>query len=697
VALHEVAEHECVGCYKLFPGRPNKIRCKPSCGRKQPGDRHKNKKRPGGRYKRIVTHFIAIDGEGVTVNGEHHYVLLSVGDKSLHKNGAHLDYESIWAFLWDQFLEDTTATYVGFFLGYDFAQWLRTLPEERARMLLSAQGIASRRRQRSNSNPTPFPVRFNGWEFDMLPHRRFKLRPENSKEPWLYICDAGSFFQTSFLTAIDPEHWTTPLLSTEEMAIIVEGKQRRQVAAFDDTMIQYNVTENVVMSRLMGELHKGLTSIGVSLKRSQYFGPGQAASEWLQQTASIDALEVIAHVPKPVREAAIASYYGGWFEIRRHGHVKGPSWQYDINSAYPHIIAQLPCLKHGYWTQSGTNTKYVLMHVVLKSLATTFGPAPYRTPEGRIMRPMSVQGWYWKHEIEAAYEAGLLHDHALIQSWSLVSSCNCEPPLKDVAKLYEIRRQMGKDTAIGRAAKLVYNSVYGKFAQSAGQPRWANPIYASLITSGCRTMILKALATHPLGASACSMIATDSVLFSAAHPSLAVSDQLGDWSVKESDNLMLFAPGIYWDDKARARIREGKSLSLKSRGVAGSDIASMIEQVDWAFNLWEPKQPWPTVKVPIQFNMITCEQALAWGKWNVAGIVRDNTHRELSSDPHDKRASIFRDDLGWYSIPYPHWVPLESAPYARRFGEGLEARAAEAAEGPDGPVDALFAEALGLS
>jgi hypothetical protein len=123
----------------------------------------------------------------------------------------------------------------------------------------------------------------------------------------------------------------------------------------------------------------------------------------------------------------------------------------------------------------------------------------------------------------------------------------------------------------------------------------------------------------------------------------------------------------------------------------------MINQVDWAFNLWEPKQPWPTVKVPIQFNMITCEQALAWKKWNVAGIVRDNTSRSLSSDPHDKRASIFQDVLGWYSIPYPHWVPMESAPYSKRFGEGLAARAADAAEGPDGPVDSLFAEALGMS
>jgi hypothetical protein len=681
-----------------MPGaRPNKKYCYADCRDKYTGDRHKNKRRPGGRYKRIITHFIAVDGEGVTIDGAHYYVLLSVGDKSLRsQDGKHLQYDDIWAFLWDQFMEDQTATYVGFFLGYDFTQWIRTLPEERARMLLTMQGMAVRRRQHSAQNPTPFPVRYNGWEFDMLPHRRFKLRPENSKEPWLYICDAGSFFQTSFLKAIDPEHWTTPLLSTDEMAIIVEGKQRRQTAALDDAMVKYNVTENIVMSRLMGELHQGLVRIGVHLKRSQYFGPGQAASEWLQTTASIDAAEVLHKVPKPVREATIAAYYGGWFEIRRHGHVKGKSYQYDINSAYPAIIAGLPCLKHGYWTHAGSNTEHVLMHVVLKGMATTFGPAPYRTPEGRILRPSRLEGWYWKREIESAYGAKLLHDHALIESWSFVQTCNCEPPLRKVAELYEMRRQMGKDTAIGRAAKLVYNSIYGKFAQSAGQPRWANPVYASLITAGCRSMILDAIGSHPQGAESVSMVATDSVLFDSPHPKLSVSDALGAWSVKELDNVLLFAPGIYWDDAARERLRLGKSVSLKSRGVASTDIAAMLQEVDAQFAQWTPKQEWPHVSVPIQFNMITCEQALAWNKWNVAGIVRDNTHREMSADPHDKRASIFHDAKGWYSIPYPHWVPLKSAPYARRFGEALEAMDVESPEGPDGPVDALFAEALGM-
>jgi hypothetical protein len=637
-------------------------------------------------------HFVSVDGEGVTLpSGEHRYVLLSVGDKSLHRNGEHLTFDEIWRFLWDCYVEDPNATYVGFFLGYDFTQWLRTLPEGRARILLTREGMAQRRRE--SRNPTPFPVRYRGWEFDMLPHRRFKLRPLNSKDPWLYICDAGSFFQSSFLTAIDPEKWQTPILTADELAVIVEGKQHRSDAAFDATMIRYNVTENAVMSRLMDTLEKGLDGIGVHLSRAQYFGPGQAASVWLELTPCIDAEEFQRITPQDVREAAIAAYYGGWFEIRRHGHIAGASYQYDINSAYPAIIAKLPCLKHGVWTREGANTDLVLMHVQLEGDAA-FGPAPYRMEDGRIIRPQTVRGWYWKHEIEAAYDAKMLTNHQTLESWSYLPACTCRPPLQAVADLYVARLNVGKNSPMGRAAKIVYNSIYGKFAQSAGMPRWSNPVYASLITAGCRAMILRAIGSHPVGPSAVSMVATDSVMLDSPHPTLPISDELGAWSEKRLDNALLFAPGIYWDDNSRQRIRDGQSVSLKSRGIRATDIAAMIEQVDWLFHLWEPRQPWPSVKIPLQFNMITCEQALAWGRWDIAGATRQNTHREISADPHDKRASVFADERGWYSIPYPRWAPLESAPYSRRFGEGIELKGRDAPESPDGLIDQLFAEAL---
>lgn len=688
-----VYERACPGCHQPFTtDNVRQRKCRSECGRVRVRR---------GRYVRVTHRFVAVDGEGVTLpNGEHRYVLLSVGDHSLKasdlivfdEHDEYLSFDDICCFLWDCSRADPDAVYVGFYLGYDFAQWLRTLPEERARMLLSAEGRAKRIR-RQTSNPTPFPVRYAGWEFDILPHRRFKVRPEGSKEPWLFVCDAGSFFQTSFLRAIDPEKWETPILSDDEWRTILAGKERRATASLDDDMIRYNVTENVVMSRLMQRYDEGLRAIGVHLNRGRYFGPGQAASAWLESSGCVDAATFRENTPEPVRTAARASFYGGWFEIRRHGHVAGTSYTYDINSAYPAEIATLPCLEHAHWSNDDAEDALVLCYATVAG-SGSYGPMPYRTSDARILRPQRVRGWYWRHELEAAYAAGLIDDVEIDARWSLRVDCDCPPPLTEVRSLYENRRAMGKDSAAGRAAKLVYNSLYGKFAQSIGQPRWANPVYASLITAGCRVRILDALATHPDGAAACSMVATDSVTFDTPHPGLTISDELGDWSAKQSHDLLLFAPGIYWDDSTRERIADGRSVTLKSRGVRASDLAAMVAEIDWRFRLWEPRQPWPTFTIPVQFAMVSCEQALAWGKWHLAGSVRQNVTRKLSADPHDKRASVFKDARGFYTIPFPRWDTLDSAPYTRAMGEDYEKRQGNSPYGPDGSVDALFAEAL---
>src|SRR5438876_2213174 len=140
------------------------------------------------------TRFIAVDGEGVDVwveeemydedSGEfvselvkeHQYVLLSIGEESIHHNGIPLTWREIFPFLWRQFEENPDAAFVGFFLGYDFTMWLKDLSEKDAKRLLTKSGIESR--QRLGGSPLPFPVIVeNRWEIDILGAKRFKLRP----------------------------------------------------------------------------------------------------------------------------------------------------------------------------------------------------------------------------------------------------------------------------------------------------------------------------------------------------------------------------------------------------------------------------------------------------------------------------------------------------------------------------------------
>lgn len=653
----------CETCGSLFTTRDRrKRRCRPDC-------RNTNAARARTRAAHDVA-FVGVDGEGVTdAFGRHTYVLLSVGEESLHLGGAELTHEEIFPFLYDCFLTDPTAAYVGFYLGYDFTMWLKSLPEERARMLLTDEGIKKRARHSSGGNATPFPVevRIDGvvYELDYLEKRRLKIRRDGGK--WMYICDAGPFFQTSFLKACDPSKATHPVCSDDEYAVIVEGKSARSTAQFDPSMIRYNTMENRILARLMSQLNRGLVDIGIKLTRKQWFGPGQAATAWMNLIGAPESSEIIDVTPDEVLEAAVASYYGGWFEITAHGPIPGPLYEYDINSAYPARIATLPCLLHGEWKQEqGHGATLELVHAtVTVAPGYAVGPMVHRTSKGSVLRPLTSAGWVWADELRASLSMYHPDDVTcdIDDAWSYYG-CDCPPPFAAIADVYEDRKRIGKNTPEGVARKLIINSVYGKLAQSVGNPRHASAIYASLITSACRAQMASAIATHPTGHLDVVMIATDGIYFRSPHPSLDIDPtRLGAWDESTKSNVTLFKPGVYWSDDARTRVR---NAGLKSRGISASDLARVIDRIDDAFRRTDD---WPSITIPVAFSMTSAKSALHRGKWQTAGHITVGGTRSDSADPRLKRMYVGKDAEGIRrSAPWPQSLELESTPYAKTFG-----------------------------
>src|SRR5882762_2441015 len=660
--------------------------------------------------------FIGVDGEGVTTRpgGDHKYVLFGAGDQQI-ENPDGLEWEEIFQFLYEQ--KRPRTGFVGFFLGYDFTQWLKTMPEERARGLLTIEGKEKRRSKSQKMHGKFLPVSLGEWEIDILGSKRlqFRHRPcmcltvkcDHEAGPWVYICDAGGFFQTSFLNVINPKNWQEPIVTDDEYALVLEGKERRATATLDTDMRQYMALEIDILQRVMRDLDKGFRKIGLFLTPQQWFGPGQAAQTWMRQQSVPKREEIEAAVPDWFLEAAAKSYFGGWFEIMCHGIVEGVSHEYDINSAYPWIISTLPCLLHGRYTR-GTGTPKpsegdkVLVYAHVKNRnrgdRAYIGPALHRDTNGRIARPLETKGYFWWHELMAAKHAGCITSIRCTE-WMTYSPCDCMPPLWKIKNLYKMRLEVGKNTSLGKAAKLIYNSMYGKFAQSVGSPVFGNPVYASLITSGCRTMSLDAIATHPGGQADVLMVATDAVYFLSEHPGLPISSELGEWDHAERSRLTLFKPGVYWDDAARAAIADGRHAVFKARGINAKEFSASITEIDHQFESWRGKAPpvdssmftaeemarlgfpqWPRVTFKAGFAMVTALQALIRHKWHLAGVIDsgdDGFGKILAqnANPSDKRTNA------WYDSQYDPERPLyrtephpqgrnglDSVPYEKRFG-----------------------------
>lgn len=668
----------------------------------------KGKRTHHARKSETPVSFVGVDGEGMTVDGQHRYVLFGVGEEQIEDaNG--LQWRDVFEFLYP--FNRTGTAFVGFFLGYDFTQIFATLPKDRAAMLLTTEGKALRRHRIQGK--APHPVECDGWQFDILGMKRLRLRPkgcncENATckckhEPWMYVCDVGSYFQSSFLTVIDPKGWApgTEVVTPDEYATIKAGKEKRSTAMLDGDMRSYNRLENVVLARVMATLDLGFHAIGIHLAPSKWFGPGQAASAWLKKEGVSTREELETVVPVWFNEAARMSYYGGWFEQFAHGIIPGRSHEYDINSAYPSVIAELPCLVHGRYSKgNGLPPKagerdLVLVYANVWSpnmpdskadSAQHVGAMLHRDSDGGISRPQATEGWFWWDELQTANACGLVkrldnRGKQQVQRWVRYEPCDCLPPMRGIRGLYQKRLDVGKTTPLGKAAKLVYNSDYGKFAQSVGEPIYGNPVYASRITSGCRTQILRAIATHPNGKASLTMVATDAVYFMSPHPGLTVSDHLGEWDYKIRRNLTLFKPGVYWDDDAREKISQGRSPHFKARGFKAADFIHSITRIDNEYTAWaDGPRSWPRVSFTPSFSMTTALQALRQNAWERAGRVTQGVELVQDSDPRSKRTGLYRDTYAdgrqiWRSRPHYGmissmgelmWAP--SAPYEKRFG-----------------------------
>lgn len=662
----------CVSCGKGFYATTStQERCKKACRR---------------RGAPAPVTFRGVDGEG-SGKDPSKYVLLGCGQEQIdNPNG--LSWKECFEFLYRAYQMHPKGTaFVGFYLGYDFTQILKSLPQERVWRLITSEGIASRRHRVPGRQP--HPVEYDGWQFDILGNKRLKLRPKQcscmvasckcAKASWMYICDTGGFWQTSFLNVIHPGNWDQPVCSPHEYATVAAGKDNRDAAELGEAMETYNRLENELLERAMDALRDGFEAIGVHLSPGQWFGPGQAAQEWMK-TRLPKREEWENAIPSWYIKAAQESYYGGWFEIFCHGYVERDVWEYDINSAYPATIRKLPCLLHGRYTRGTGGGHPGTDYCLVRARATGFGVGEglyqghggggkeraqaryigamlHRDSEGSISRPRVTEGWYWFNELEASRKCGLVADFEVYE-WVNYEACECQAPLNEMDDLYARRLAVGKDTVLGKACKLIYNSCYGKFAQSIGSPRFGNSVYASRTTSECRTQIVEAIGSHPRGLGAVAMVATDAVFFLEEHGGLDVGTGLGQFSGVVRRGLTIFKPGVYWDEKTREAIRRGVAPKFKARGVSARDFAGELAGIDGWFRGWKPgaeEFEWPAATFRSSFSMVTALQALRRGAWHTAGVKVGHegadgrwvgAELKQSSDPSSKRAGRYWDG-GW--------------------------------------------------
>lgn len=634
----------------------------------------KRGKRNNRMNKRLSHPFVGVDGEGSELS----YLLLRAGDDYLH-TGQNLSFVQCMDFLCD-LPEDFT--YVAFFFDYDVSMMTRLLPAERLQRLMNPS---------VRTNPKTgyqAPIDVGDFQIDYRPTKEFKVRRAGTKH-WTVINDVGSFFQCSFVKALTSWGIGTP----EELAKVKAGKDMRtDFTVMDAEVIEYNRIECELLAFLMTKF--GAACRGINYLPRKWQGPGELAASMLHYHGIPKRKDLEEYIPLDLFEAANKAYYGGRFEMTAAGHVKAPLYNLDINSAYPDSIRTLPCLEHGSWSLDdkpsgdlslvfGTyrptgDIRY--QYTLRDEYGARVGPylygLPNRTEMGNISYPESGRGWYWLHEVEMARH----QEFSIEIAWNFRAGCD-HVPFDWVPDLYLKRKQWERqsDTTaanMGIALKLALNSLYGKLCQSIGSAPYANPVYASLITSLTRTKLYEMV--HELSNCAngerCGhpilSLATDGLLSTVQlGESGLLGPNLGQWGQDEIlEDTLLVQPGVTLG---------AEGLGMKTRGIPKAKAEAFRRQFSQAWRAiygYSFTINGPLTKVYIPFHQfLGLKQAVAFNALDRCGTWTD-LPRAYSYDYSSKRSTerVEVHEGHFRTLPRAGLGEKETTGYSKYIGRWID-------------------------
>lgn len=253
-----------------------------------------------------------------------------------------------------------------------------------------------------------------------------------------------------------------------------------------------------------------------------------------------------ADTPLNVNEFAWNSYFGGRFEILKRGLI-GTAHLYDINSAYPFALANIPDMTKGNWVRSKTivNDAQLGFFKIIANIPDDkyVPPFPFSTnnkiffPTGKFITYCTLD------ELQACSETKF---YKILESYQYVDK-NPDYIYKDFIESIYGKRQAYKaqKNPLQLPLKIILNSIYGKTAQRVGYRigNMFSPVIASQITGKARAMLYDFVMKNDLEQDVVSF-ATDSIITT---KKLDInSDHLGGFKYENSgDDVYVLQNGIY--------------------------------------------------------------------------------------------------------------------------------------------------------
>jgi hypothetical protein len=426
------------------------------------------------------------------------------------------------------------AVYVMFSFGYDMTQILRHLPYKTVWEIVKRETFPNPEGGKRKIGNSPvlwgdYAIRFTkGKSFEVWkladPDKPYKDGRIN-KSAYIRIYDVFGFFQSSF-SAVAKSMVDSNRATPEESAFIAAMKDKRDQFEKEDIQQNkaYTTRELRLLARMMGDLRKGFEETDLHLRHWHGAGAAAAALIEAEKLKALYGPDIAASNITPQQDAAHHAYFGGRIELLKQGYVENVVLHvYDIASAYPAAMVDLPSLAGGKWiNRPGSEIPTASLAELRKAIEATspvsmfkikfqfptcekdhidarkavfipLYPLPYRQKGGGILFPASGYGWFMRDDVLAAIawlerfvpdfprprkKLAKITAFNFDEAWIFeprIEGCANERPFDFVLDRFEERRRIkdesersGKYDIREKAIKLSLNSIYGKLAQSVG-------------------------------------------------------------------------------------------------------------------------------------------------------------------------------------------------------------------------------------
>lgn len=257
--------------------------------------------------------------------------------------------------------------------------------------------------------------------------------------------------------------------------------------------------------------------------------------------------------------------HGGRFEITKRGLI-GKTFLYDINSAYPYALTQIPDITKGRWVKGKSIHKDAKLGFfrILADIPISKHICPFPFKKGhRIFFPSGeFETIVTLHELQSCEDSSF---YKILDSWQFIPEPETYPYRDFISNLYQKRLKLKQeDNPIQLPLKIILNSIYGKTGQTVNNKigNLFNPVIFVTITGMIRGLLYKFVMENHIEFDTVAF-ATDSILTTKKLD--YDSTKLGEFSFDNmADDCYLLQNGYYrmngkWKNRGIASM-SGKTI-----------------------------------------------------------------------------------------------------------------------------------------